>query len=192
MRALKLEEAATDNRHVVGGLRIDPVFHRFVESELLPAIGMDATRFWQGVEAIFSELSPVNQRLLETRVELQQKIDTWHKERRDTAWQQDDYEFFLREIGYLKARAESRFQSPRKMSTPKLQKSPVRNSSYRSAMHVSLSTLPMHAGAACLTHYMAQMSFRMTTAGSQAENTTRLAAPPSSTMQLTFSTAQFL
>jgi len=37
---------------------------------------------------------------------LQQKIDTWHKERQGKAWDQDDYEFFLREIGYLKARGK--------------------------------------------------------------------------------------
>ena len=102
MYAARLEEAVTDSRKTVAGLSIDSTFYRFVEHELLPAIGMVSDDFWHGVAAIVNDLTPVNRRLLEIRDDLQQKIDTWHKERQGTEWNHDEYVQFLRVIGYLK------------------------------------------------------------------------------------------
>ncbi|MDH3546446.1 MAG: hypothetical protein OEN22_05065, partial [Gammaproteobacteria bacterium] len=69
---------ATD-RVTVGGLSIDTVFCDFVEDELLAAIGIEAGRFWRGLESLIDELTPVNRELLQTRDALQEKIDAWHK-----------------------------------------------------------------------------------------------------------------
>ena len=90
------------DRITVGSLRIEAVFHRFVEDELLPAIGFDASTFWSGVEAIVDDLTPVNRDLLRIRAELQVKIDEYHKARAGQAWVHDEYVGFLRDIGYLK------------------------------------------------------------------------------------------
>ncbi len=87
---------------MVGGLSVSPVFHDFVEKELLPAIEFDSPTFWAGLEAIVEELAPVNRKLLQHRDELQQKIDAWHIARSDQTWHHDEYVSFLREIGYLK------------------------------------------------------------------------------------------
>lgn len=92
----------TDERRAIGDLSIAPVFHDFVESELLQAIGFDAATFWAGVEAIITDLTPVNRDLLQTRVELQGKIDAWHKARSGNDWQHAEYVEFLAAIGYLK------------------------------------------------------------------------------------------
>ncbi len=86
----------------IGALRIAPVFHRFVESELLPAIGFDSAPFWSGVEAIVEDLSPVNRDLLTIRDSLQAQIDEYHIARRGDPWVHDAYVAFLEEIGYLK------------------------------------------------------------------------------------------
>jgi len=64
-----------DERIVAGGLSVDPVFHEFVETELLPAIGFDSASFWGGVEAIFSDLTAENRELLKIRDQFQTKID---------------------------------------------------------------------------------------------------------------------
>lgn len=101
MYARRREEAPAVSRKVVAGLNIDLTFYRFVEHELLPAIGMDSDDFWHDVEAIVTELTPVNRRLLEIRDELQHKIDAWHKERQGNDWSHDEYVTFLRAIGYL-------------------------------------------------------------------------------------------
>lgn len=91
-----------------GGLTIDPAFCDFVETELLPAIEFDATTFWDGVEAIVSDLTPRNRDLLKIRDDLQQKIDAWHiannKEAgQESAWRHSEYVEFLGDIGYLAA-----------------------------------------------------------------------------------------
>lgn len=106
MHAVKIEEAVTDDRQTEGGLSIDPTFYRFIEQELLPAIGMLSDDFWQGVEALVDELTPVNRRLLEIRDDLQEKIDAWHRERQGSEWNHDEYVQFLRLIGYLKKPGE--------------------------------------------------------------------------------------
>lgn len=93
---------SNDERRVTGGLSVDPVFHDFVESELLPAIGFDSATFWGGVEAIVNDLTPVNRELLRIRDDLQTKIDQWHQARAGSDWQHAEYVEFLTDIGYLK------------------------------------------------------------------------------------------
>jgi len=82
-------------------LVVSPVLAQFVESELLPAIGLDPGEFWRGLEAIIEDLSPVNRALLEKRDEFQRQIDEWHVARREEAWDHDAYVAFLKSIGYL-------------------------------------------------------------------------------------------
>ncbi len=83
-------------------LTISPVFQRFVEDELLPAIGFDADTFWSGVESIVNDLTPVNRKLLKVRDDLQARIDKWHKSRPGSDWDHSEYCEFLEKIGYLK------------------------------------------------------------------------------------------
>jgi malate synthase len=87
-------------------LQINPVFQRFVDDELLPAIGFDADAFWHGVEAIINDLTPVNRELLQIRDDLQAKIDEWHKARPGSDWDHEEYCAFLTKIGYLKPAGE--------------------------------------------------------------------------------------
>ncbi len=90
-------------RHIIGTLRVDPIFHDFVENELLPAIGFDPATFWSGVESIITDLTPANRKLLKLRDDLQAKIDQWHVARRGQDWSHAEYVDFLISIGYLKA-----------------------------------------------------------------------------------------
>ncbi len=83
-------------------LTVNPVFQRFVEDELLPAIGFDSEPFWGGVEAIVDDLTPVNRELLQKRDDLQARIDKWHKSRPGSDWDHKEYCEFLKKIGYLK------------------------------------------------------------------------------------------
>lgn len=93
---------AKDERQIIGGLSVAPVFHKFVETELLPAIGFDPATFWSGVEAIISDLTPVNRELLKIRDGMQAKIDAWHSSRPGSDWDHAEYVEFLTDIGYLK------------------------------------------------------------------------------------------
>ena len=88
-------------------LTVAPVFRQFVESELLPAIGVDPSRFWSGLESIIDDLTPLNESLLGKRADIQARINAWHAERDGEAWDSDAYAAFLREIGYLVQEGEA-------------------------------------------------------------------------------------
>ena len=98
-----VQEAMSHTKRIsAGALQVAPVFHDFVERELLPAIGFDSAAFWSGVGAIIDDLSPVNRDLLAIRDDLQTKIDEYHKARRGQPWVHEEYLEFLKDIGYLK------------------------------------------------------------------------------------------
>ncbi|HKJ20670.1 MAG TPA: malate synthase G, partial [Woeseiaceae bacterium] len=88
-------------RREVGGLKVDTAFFDFVEKELLPAIDVEPAGFWAGFELLIDELTPVNRGLLQTRDELQQKIDDWHLAHPGNDYDHAEYVAFLKSIGYL-------------------------------------------------------------------------------------------
>jgi malate synthase len=85
------------------GLTVASPLAAFIENEALPGTGLSPATFWRGVARIFAEFAPENQALLETRDEIQGRIDAWHEARRGRGKPVDasEYQAFLREIGYL-------------------------------------------------------------------------------------------
>ncbi len=98
---MTLQASKTDGRIDVQGLSADPLFHAFVEDELLPAIDMPSDDFWKGLAAIVVELTAENRAFLEKREELQQQIDAWHQKHPGRDFDHADYVEFLTGIGYL-------------------------------------------------------------------------------------------
>ncbi len=89
-----------------GGLQVARVLHDLVANEIAPGTGVDPSHFWTELEAIISELAPVNKALLARRDELQAQIDAWHQQRRGQAHNAAEYRAFLEQIGYLLPEAE--------------------------------------------------------------------------------------
>ena len=87
-------------------MKVHPAFRDFVENELLPDLGIDATQFWASLESIVTELTAENESLLHQRDGLQQRIDEYHGGRGKSEWDADDYRRLLTDIGYLEARGE--------------------------------------------------------------------------------------
>jgi malate synthase len=83
------------------GLKVDARLARFVEEQALPGTGLGAEAFWAGAAAIFERFAPANRALLARRQLLQDEIDGWHDAHRGMPVDQQAYEGFLREIGYL-------------------------------------------------------------------------------------------
>jgi malate synthase len=83
------------------GLSIDRAFCAFVEDEALPGTGLDAGAFWAGFATLLADFAPKNRALLAGRDRLQGEIDAWHVARRGKPIDPDEYERFLRAIGYL-------------------------------------------------------------------------------------------
>ena len=83
------------------GLQVAAELVEFIEGAALPGTGIDAGTFWAGLSDLVHDLGPKNRALLQTREDMQAKIDSWHKERAGQAHDADAYTSFLREIGYL-------------------------------------------------------------------------------------------
>ena len=83
------------------GLKVAQELADFIERQALPGTGLEPDIFWQGAAAIFGQVAPRNRALLTRRDDLQLQIDTWHKARAGKPVDQQDYQAFLRQIGYL-------------------------------------------------------------------------------------------
>jgi malate synthase len=85
----------------VGQLKVDKGLYDFVTQEAMPGTGVRADVFWSGFAALVQSLAPRNAALLQRRDELQAKIDGWHRQNQQVAFDHRRYTAFLREIGYL-------------------------------------------------------------------------------------------
>ncbi|NGY79885.1 malate synthase G [Bacillus megaterium] len=92
------------NYKQVGNLKVAPVLYQFINEEALPGSGLSTENFWSDFEALVTELTPVNKRLLEKRDQLQAQINAWHQENPDGDF--NEYKSFLTKIGYLEDKTE--------------------------------------------------------------------------------------
>ena len=84
-----------------GGLQVDKALYDFINDEALPGTGIGPEAFWSGFDRLVHDLAPRNRELLDTRDELQRRIDAWYRENRDQPIDLDEYKAVLQEIGYL-------------------------------------------------------------------------------------------
>jgi malate synthase len=82
------------------GLNVAGPLVRFIEEEALPGTGIEPDAFWRGLAGIYARFVPENLALLAFRDELQAKIDAWHDAGPGDV-PGEEYQAFLREIGYL-------------------------------------------------------------------------------------------
>ena len=83
------------------GLKVDTRLADFIETRALPGTGVKADDFWAGFSALVHEMGPKNRAFLQTRADLQDKIDAWHKSHAGKQHDGAAYTEFLKEIGYL-------------------------------------------------------------------------------------------
>ena len=85
-----------------GSLSVAAELDAFVRDEAAPGTGVTPDAFWAGVEGLLAEHAPTNRALLARRDELQARLDDWHRAHPGQP-DQDAYQAFLREIGYIEA-----------------------------------------------------------------------------------------
>ena len=85
----------------VGNLAVHADMLTFVNETLLPGSGLTEAAFWSGLETHLDNLVPQNRALLQKREDLQAEIDAWLSKHREAGIDQDAYQAFLKEIGYL-------------------------------------------------------------------------------------------
>ena len=88
------------DRIEAAGLQVARELHEFI-GQALQGTGVAAEAFWSGLAGLIRDLGPGNAELLAKRDALQAQIDRWHDEHKGKPIDPDEYEAFLREIGYL-------------------------------------------------------------------------------------------
>ena len=86
----------------VGKLFVSKVLYNFVNKELLKKTKIKPKQFWYGLDKSLYYLREKNERLLQTRKDLQKSIDEWHLKNKGKKFNIKDYKKFLLKIGYLK------------------------------------------------------------------------------------------
>jgi malate synthase len=89
------------SRTALHGLQVDSALKRFIDEQVLPTVGVDIAKFWQGFDAIVRDLGPRNAALLAERDRLQSELDAWHKANPGPIQDPAGYRAFLEKIGYL-------------------------------------------------------------------------------------------
>jgi len=83
------------------GYKVAGCLVNLVENEVLPGLNLNAEHFWDSVADVLAEFTPRNEQLLTKRSDLQAQIDTWHSDAANQPFDQQRYQLFLKEIGYL-------------------------------------------------------------------------------------------
>ena len=91
----------------INGLKVAKELHDFVANEAIPGTGIDAVQFWSGFAQIVEDLAPKNRALLQKRDAFQKKLDDFYKSKRDSGYSHEEYETFLKGIGYLLPEGEA-------------------------------------------------------------------------------------
>ncbi|MCC2634312.1 MAG: glcB [Ramlibacter sp.] len=89
------------SRTTVHGLEVDTALKRFIDDQVLPAVGVPADKFWQGFDRIVKDLGPKNAALLAERDRLKSEMDAWHRKNPGPIRDMAAYRAFLEKIGYL-------------------------------------------------------------------------------------------
>ncbi len=88
-------------------LDISENLKEFVKDELLPGLNISPEYFWSNFQDVLNKFSIRNKELLDKRKDLQEKINSWHKENKDKDFDIKEYKSFLINIGYLHPRSSN-------------------------------------------------------------------------------------
>ncbi len=82
-------------------LQIGAPLHAFLVDEALPGSGVDREDFFSGLSQLIHNFGPRNAELLAMRQDVQNAIDSWHRDRDGAPHDAVAYRVFLEELGYL-------------------------------------------------------------------------------------------
>ena len=90
----------------VGKLFVSKILYNFVNKELLKKTKIKPKQFWSGLDKSLYFLRDKNEKLLQTRKDLQKSIDEWHLKNKGKKFNINKYKKFLLKIGYLKKKLQ--------------------------------------------------------------------------------------
>ena len=90
-----------------GSLQVDSALVSFIENDVLEGLKIRKEDFWKQFEEFLKEYVPLANQFLKSRDDIQSLIDQWHLDRKDQPHDEEAYETFLKDIGYILPRPES-------------------------------------------------------------------------------------
>ena len=88
-------------------LAVDSALASFIENDVLEGLDLDPNKFWNNFEQFLKEFSLLANQFLKTRDDMQSQIDQWHIDHKGHPHDQEEYETFLVNIGYILPRPNS-------------------------------------------------------------------------------------
>ena len=82
-------------------LNVDNQLLNFINDEVIQGLDLDINKFWEGFSNSVHNLTPLNNKLLKKRIEIQKKIDDWHRSNKDKKIDKSEYIKFLKSIDYI-------------------------------------------------------------------------------------------
>ena len=90
-----------------GPLQVDSALVSFVENDVLEGLMIRKEDFWKRFEEFLKEYVLLANQFLKSRDDIQSLIDQWHLDRKGQPHDEEAYETFLIDIGYIHPRPES-------------------------------------------------------------------------------------
>ena len=90
-----------------GSLQVDLALVSFIENDVLEGLKIRKEDFWKQFEEFLKEYVPLANQFLKSRDDIQSLIDQWHLDRKGQPHDEEAYETFLKDIGYILPRPES-------------------------------------------------------------------------------------
>ena len=90
-----------------GSLQVDSALVSFIENDVLEGLTIRKEDFWKQFEEFLKEYVPLANQFLKSRDDIQSLIDQWHLDRKGQPHDEEAYETFLKDIGYILPRPES-------------------------------------------------------------------------------------
>ena len=89
------------NKTTIMKLNVDNQLLNFINDEVIQGLDLDINKFWEGFSKSVHNLTPLNNKLLKKREEIQKKIDDWHRSNKDKKINKSEYIKFLKSIDYI-------------------------------------------------------------------------------------------
>ncbi len=83
------------------GLKISSTLYDFINNEAIKGTNLNPNQFWEKFSKIVHDLAPINKKLILKRETIQKRIDEWHKTKKGSQFNKDEYISFLKTIDYL-------------------------------------------------------------------------------------------
>ena len=82
-------------------LQVSETLVNFIEKEALPNTDISPENFWDKFQLILDKFVPQNNKLLQVRTEMKNKIDNFYKQNIGKKIDHDEYVNFLKKINYI-------------------------------------------------------------------------------------------